>query len=189
MPGNLIPVAITAPFLVFAIQEIVRVGVTGKAIILAFSFLIVGWLAVNFLGLIGNRSLRRVIEMRFKDQYGYDQTEKWFVGFSRPGKVGLLDPHEDLGFLILRDDVLEFFGEQHQIAVPWALIQSASKRPNIHTWLGLGGWVAIEAQDGDRAMRLQIEPRVRATHFGNNRLRPVLIAAIEQRLRPKENQA
>ncbi|MFM9873203.1 MAG: hypothetical protein ACKVQS_07030, partial [Fimbriimonadaceae bacterium] len=107
----MIPVLITAPLLVLAIHETTRYGVTGKAVGFSVAFFGVGWLAVNFLGLIGNGSLRRAIDLKFKDRYEYDTDERFFVGFSRPGKYGLLDPHEDLGFLVFRKSGLEFFGE------------------------------------------------------------------------------
>lgn len=182
IPGNLIPVLITAPFLVFAVQEVSRYGVTGKAVGLSLGFLGSGWLAVNFLGLIGNSSLRRAIEMKFKDRYEYDSVERFFVGFARPGKYGLLDPHEDLGFLVFREDALEFFGEAHHLELNWNSIVGVKKRANIHSWLGLGGWVSVEAKVGEKSVRLQIEPRVRSTHWGNARLRKKMIDEISARI-------
>jgi len=182
IPGNLIPVLITAPFLVLAVQEITRFGVTGKAVGLSLAFLGFGWLAVNFLGLMGNGSLKKAIEMKFKDRYEYDSDHRYFVGFSRPRKYGLLDPHEDLGFLVFRKTGLEFFGEVHQIELDWKVIKSVSKRPNIHSLLGLGGWVAVEAMIGEKQVRLQIEPRVKGTHWGNARLRKKLVDEIAAKI-------
>ncbi len=184
IPGNLIPVLITVPFLVLAVQEITRFGVTSKAIWWSLGFLFVGWLAVNFLGLMGNGSLRRAIDMKFKDRYEYDIDPRYFVGFSRPGKYGLLDPHEDLGFLVFRESGLEFFGEVHEIELDWHLIKKVSKRANIHSWLGLGGWVSVEAMVGDKPVRLQIEPRVKATHWGNARMRKQFIDDISAKITP-----
>lgn len=181
IPGNILPVLITLPFLILSLQEIARYGPSVKGFAFGLAFFVVGWLAVNFLGLIGNSSLRKSIEMRFKDRYEYDTDEKYFVGFSRPGRHGLLDPHEDLGFLVFRERGLEYFGEGHQIELDWNQIYSVGKRPNIHSWLGLGGWVSIEANVGDKDVRLQIEPRVKATHFGNSRLRSQFIQEISKR--------
>jgi hypothetical protein len=182
IPGNLIPVLITAPFLVLAVQEITRFGVTTKAIGFSVMFVAFGWLAVNFIGLIGNSSLRKAVEMKFKDRYEYDSDHRYFVGFARPGKYGLLDPHEDLGFLVFRDTGLEFFGEVHQIELDWGSITKVGKRRNIHSWLGLGGWVSIEAVVGDKAVRLQVEPRVKGTHWGNARLRKSLVDEIVSKI-------
>lgn len=181
IPGNLIPVLITLPFLGLALQEMAQYGATLKGFLYGIAFLVVGWLAVNFLGLMGNGSLRRAIELRFKDTYEYDNHEKFFVGFSRPGHHGLLDPHEDLGFLVFRESGLEFFGEVHKIELDWDQITEVRKRPNIHSWLWLGGWISIEARVEEKDVRLQIEPRVRATHFGNARYRKVLIRQILER--------
>ncbi|ARU41861.1 hypothetical protein CCB80_12210 [Armatimonadetes bacterium Uphvl-Ar1] len=182
IPGNLIPVLLSFPLLGLSVQEIVRFGVTPKGILLGLAFFVVGWMGVNFLGLFGNRGLRHAIEMRFKDEYEYDKSERFFAGFSRPGKYGLLDPHEDLGFLVFRDEELEFFGEVHHVSLPYSAIKGVGKRANIHSLLGLGGWVAVDAEVGGKLVRLQVEPRVKATHWGNSRLRKEWISKIAEKI-------
>lgn len=182
IPGNLIPLLLAAPFLVICIRELAF----GKRLDLAawygLGFLGIGWLAVNFIGLIGNSRLKLALEHRFKDEYEYDQSERLFAGFSRPGKYGLLDPHEDVGFLVFREAELEFFGEVHRVSVPYGMVRRVYRRANIHSILGLGGWVAIDAEVGGKTIRLQVEPRVKNTHWGNARLRKQWIQMIESKI-------
>lgn len=187
IPGNLIPALLAAPFLVVSVDELARHGPTAKGLFLGLGFLAVGWLAVNFIGLIGNASLRRAVEMRFKDTYGFDRARKWFVGFSRPGHRGLLDPHEDVGFLVFRDGLLEYFGERYRYEIPFADVRAVKKRPNVHSVLGLGGWVSVEAEAGGKPVRLLVEPRERPTHWGNARLRNVLTAKILEQIHTPQN--
>lgn len=185
LPGNLIPVVLVLPILWLAIQETSRNGLTVKTVLLAAAFFAFGWLSVNFLGLIGNRGLKRKLDFRYRNEFPEDHSKRIFVGFSRPGKHGLLDPHEDLGWLVFQDSGLLFWGEKHQIELPWSVIQSVSKRRNIHSWIGLGGWVAIEALVGDKKIRLQVEPRVKTTHWGNNHYRNLLISDLDAILAEK----
>lgn len=185
IPGNVVPAACAAPFLILAVDELARHGPTPKALGLAIAFIAVGWLAVNFFGLCGNRGLRKAVELGFKDSYAYDQAEKWFVGFSPPGRKGLLDPHEDLGFLVFRPQGLEYFGERHQYQIAWEDIRSVRKRPNIHSILGLGGWVSVEAEAAGKPVRLLVEPRERATHWGNARMRKKLVKSISDHIPPR----
>ncbi|MFM9872119.1 MAG: hypothetical protein ACKVQS_01485, partial [Fimbriimonadaceae bacterium] len=70
----------------------------------------------------------------------------------------------------------------HQIELDWGSITNVRKRANIHSLLGLGGWVSVEAMVGEKAVRLQIEPRVKATHWGNSRLRRKLIEEISAKI-------
>jgi len=178
LPGNLIPVVLVLPLLWLAIQETSRYGLTVKGALLGLAFIVCGWFSVNFIGLIGNGGLRRKMDFRYRNTFPEDHSKRYFVGFSRPGKHGLLDPHADLGWLVFLDSGLSFWGEDHQIELPWDVIESVSKRRNIHSWLGLGGWIAIDAVIGGKKMRLQVEPRVKPTHWGNNKLRTQLIKEI-----------
>ncbi len=171
LAGNFIPLALSLPLLALALQETVRFGPTARGGLLTLAFLAVGWLSVNLFGLVGNRSLRKKLDFLYRDRFGADPAPRHFVGFARPGKFGLLDPHEDIGWLIYRNSSLDYWGEQFQFELPCPAISGVGLRRNFHSLLGLGGWIAIDAELGGKPIRLLVEPRERGTHWGNARLR------------------
>lgn len=152
----------------------VRTGDTlGPALAWVVASPIVGWLAGNAFGLLGNGALRREIAQRIPHP-----RSAVFVGFASPGYWGLWDAHEDVGFLYWTDDRIVFSGERTQVVLPRAGVHRVCFRPNPHTWVLLGGWVCVEAEvDGKRA-RLLVEPRERPTLIGNARLARQLIREL-----------
>lgn len=173
LAGNLLPLIFALPLLALALQEIVRNGPTSRAFLYTLGFFVIGWLAVNFLGLVGNRSLRRKMDFRYRDEFGADPDPRQFVGFARPGKFGLLDPHEDVGWLVYRNSTLDYWGEQFQFQIPYASVVAVSLRRNFHSLLGLGGWLSVDAEVGGSPVRLLVEPRESAVHIVNSRARKV----------------
>ncbi|MFN3683140.1 MAG: hypothetical protein ACK41F_04295 [Fimbriimonadaceae bacterium] len=174
MAGNLLPVALAAIPLLIGIRLAIRTGDTlGPALAWVAASPIVGWLAANLFGLVGNGALRREVAQRVPHPRA-----ALFVGFASPGHWGLLDAHEDVGFLYWTEDRIVFAGERAQVVLPRSGVRRVGFRPNPHTWALLGGWVCVEAEvDGKRA-RLLIEPRERATLIGNARLSRRLIREL-----------
>lgn len=121
--------------------------------------LVLGWMAVNVLGLTGNRVMKKEMLRRLMAERGDTSSPRWFVGFARPKFRGLLDPHEDVGWLILESDRIVYWGESRRIELHRDQIVRVHVRPNIHTIVGLGRWVAVEAVLDGRPARLLIEPR------------------------------
>lgn len=123
-----------------------------------------GWLSLNLFGLTGNRKLRKELIKRFGE---HKRLPHWFVGFARPSYRSALDPHEDLGFLMLHADELEFEGDSFRIALQKQDITRIHFLPNTHSLLLLGRWIAIEGTVESKSVRMLIEPRERGTLIGN----------------------
>ncbi|HTQ11773.1 MAG TPA: hypothetical protein VMI31_17055 [Fimbriimonadaceae bacterium] len=168
--GNLIPVAFMAPFAIAGILLMVSLHqINALGVALCLLSLVAGWLAVNRFGLFGNERLRRQIQTRVLGESGRDASKGIFVGFARPAFVGLLDAHEDLGFLFLDQDELAFIGEVHQATVRRQDVLGVRFRANVHSTLGLGRWVGIEAIHKGKRVRLLVEPREAKTLLGNRK--------------------
>lgn len=178
--GNLLPLLLGLPFAGLAGWEVVQNGPTFAALGLAVAWTATTWLATNFLGLLGNRHMKRATELRLKAQ-GVDLAdERWFVGFARPSYRGALDPHEDIGWLNLRSDEVEFIGTTERFQLDRAMVTAIRLRPNPHSWVGLGGWVSIEGKAGDTEIRMLIEPRDHSTLWANRKLRRRLYARLKE---------
>jgi hypothetical protein len=59
-------------------------------------------------------------------------------------------------------------------------VQGVRYRPNVHTALGLGRWVSVEAKQNGKPVRLLIEPRESNTLLANRRLGKELRTRIEE---------
>lgn len=168
--GNLLPLIVVGPGLALCLNEVVSKGLTPLFWAFIAGTLVFGWLAVNFFGLTGNSSMKAELTARFEKEHPNDRREKWFVGFARPIFKSYLDPHEDVGFLVLDAGRLLFLGESRRVELHRDQITSVGFRANIHSWLGLGRWVTVEAVLDGKPGRLMIEPRERKTLIGNRRL-------------------
>jgi len=168
--GNLIPIVLALPFAGVGLLRIQQTNQTlGDGLIWLVAMPAVGWLAVNLFGHFENGAIRDAMRARLLRD-GVDLGDsRTFVGFARPGRSGLLDPHEDVGFLITRSDAIEFVGETHRVRVPRTAVVRVRFRPNIHSWVGLGRWVSVEGTLDGTPIRLLVEPRERPTLLGNRR--------------------
>jgi hypothetical protein len=90
-----------------------------------------------------------------------------FVGVATPRYSSMLDPHEEVGYLIAQPDRLEFHSETKTIEVFREQVKRIRFRPNVHTLLGLGRWVSVEGTADGKPIRLLIEPRDKPTLLGN----------------------
>jgi hypothetical protein len=118
--------------------------------------------------------MRRLLEARIKEK-----EHRWFVGFASPKFTGVLDAHEDVGFLIFRKDALVFAGDSRRVEMPKEAVVRVVFRPNVHTIVGLGRWVCVEGVVKGQPVRMFVEPRERPTMLGNLRLSSKLRAEIE----------
>lgn len=162
--------AVIGPGLALCLNEVVSKGLTLWFWAYIAGTLAFGWLAVNFLGLTGNASMKAELTRRYEKDHPHDRREKWFVGFARPTFKSYLDPHEDVGFLVLDSSRLLFLGESRKVELHRDQITGIGFRANIHSWLGLGRWVTVDAVLDGKPGRLMIEPRERKTLIGNRRL-------------------
>src|SRR5690348_1714143 len=98
--GNLIPLFCLLPLVVAGVLLMVKAGsATTLGVALCTGGLLIGWAAVNQFGFFGNDALQKEIKRTVLGKATRDASKGIFVGFARPAYVGLLDAHEDLGFL------------------------------------------------------------------------------------------
>ncbi|MCX7801045.1 MAG: hypothetical protein N2109_11980 [Fimbriimonadales bacterium] len=163
LAGNLLPMALAAVPMAEGLRIALRTGdTTGAALHWVAGSCVVAWLGANFFGLAGNGSLRREVGRSIP----HPRTA-WFVGHAPSGSWGLLDPHEDVGFLYWTEDRIVYSGERNQVVLPRGSVRRVRFRANPHTWALLGGWVSVEGTVDGRAARMLVEPRERPTLLGN----------------------
>lgn len=138
------------------------------------------WIALNFLGLLGNEMMRGELARQLGRERGPLTEEVFFAGIARPKFTSALDPHEDVAFLILHPDALEVYGEQIKLSIPRGAITGIRRRPNVHSLVGLGGWVEVQYLSPDGPTALRIEPRVHHTLLKNQAERRQLQKKLEQ---------
>ncbi len=166
--GNLLPALLSLPFGVVGFILMLKDGqMIGRGLYWFALWPVAGIVCVNFLGLYQNRQMRKVLEKRLSAPLGEPKLAVWFAGFARPAFKDVLDPHEDVGFFVVREDRVEFLGENIRVEVKKAEIQGIGFRPNVHTLLCLGGWLSIDGVVDGTRVRLLIEPRERKTLLGN----------------------
>ena len=165
--GNVLPLVVASPLLY---QAAVAYGRGGPSVVLIYwiaAFLAGAWVALALMGYVGNGSMRREMSRRMHIDRPFDRTERYFVGFARPVFRSALDPHEDVGFLVLHPDRLEFWGSERKATLEREAIAGVCFRPNTHSLVGLGRWVSVEAVVEGKPVRLLVEPRGKATLLGN----------------------
>ena len=160
--GNLLPAIFFLPLVAWGVVWMYQHdSILGLGLWLVIGGTAVGWLALNLFGLLGNAFMRREIKRNLTARGINFNAPNFFVGFARPRFFSILDAHEDLGYLFLRDEEIEFVGEDHRISLPRNQIQGIRFRPNVHTWVGIGRWISIEGKVKNLPVRLNIEPRER----------------------------
>lgn len=178
--GNLVPALLAFPFLGAGLAIMYRQGqVFGWGLWLAIAFPLILWLAVNRFGLYQNRKMRREMQQRLRAERPKLTSRRFFVGAATPRHAGLLDPHEDVGYLILHDDKIEFFGEKIHASMQRAELESVVFAPNVHSIAGLGRWIRLKGHADGKPIRLDVELREKDTLLGNRRLGSELKKRIE----------
>jgi hypothetical protein len=168
MMGNLIPALVATPFAVYGIWWMSTTSqISGRGFWIFAMAPPLGWLAMNYFGLHQNKRLRKELLNRLSSSKGLGRNKRYFVGIATPRFTSLLDPHEDVGFLILHEDRLEFYGDRMNLSIDKSEVSGLEYRANAHSLLGLGRWISIEGRVVDSPIRLQVEPRERQTLLGN----------------------
>lgn len=177
--GNLVPALFWLPPNIAGLFVIVRQSnPLGPGLGLLVLGLVVGWLSLNVFGFWDNTRMRG--EMRaFLQKSGVDWSQGIFVGFSTPAHQGLVDAHEDVGYLLFRGDELLFLSETRTIRILRSQVTNARFRSNVHSLLGLGRWISIEGKLPTGPMRMLVEPREHTTLLANRQYGRELLAKIE----------
>jgi len=179
--GNLLPGLLAAPFGFWGLYSMWRTGeILGRGLLWLTLVPIVGWISVNFLGLYQNRAMRKEMDLRLRTERPNPPYRRYFVGMATPAFRGLLDPHEDVGYLLLHNDKVEFFGERIRVEIARSEVKEIRVRPNVHSMIGLGRWVSIEASVDGKDARLMVELRQRPTLFGNLLMSRTLVKKLHK---------
>lgn len=158
------------------------VEMIGNLVIATLTFVVSTWLFTNLLGQFENGAMRHELIRSSIKRREPCRSPHYFVGFASPGYRNALDPHEDVGFIYLKPERLEFFGDANEVSIPRDSVSQVRFRPSPHTYVGLGRWICVEGEIKGRKIRLLIEPRERPTLLGNfifsNRLKKEIEAWV-----------
>lgn len=169
--GNLWPVLVSLPFTALGLWLIYQESnLLSRWLGLVVLGGIVAAVSLNWLGCLDNARMKAEFLEAYRARVGSLKGEKFFVGFAQPGFSSLLDPHQDIGFLSIDQDQIDFVGELFQVRLARKDCVSVSFRPNPHSLLGYGGWICIEGKQSGTPFRLQIEPREKSTLIQNKKL-------------------
>ena len=196
--GNLLPALFAVPPMALGVLQLIRAGQTfGPGLYWVAAGPVFGWVAMNFLGLFQNGAMRRHMLREYRAERGEDGLEKVFVGMASPVYSSIVDPHEDVGFLVVHEGgaagtltgqaqptpsgtwTIEYWGERKKVSLRREQITGIHFRPNAHTFVGLGGWISIDGVADGRPVRLLIEPREKDTLLGNVRFAKQLRKRLE----------
>lgn len=188
--GNLIPMLFWLPLMGAGVLVTVQTGqILGWGLALVCAAQVAAWLVLNWTGLFDNRRMRKALEKEFAILKPHFRGFKAFVGFSSGKHPSILDPHEDVGFLLLSAEHLEFVGDTQMLALTRAQIFGVRFRPNVHSLVGLGRWISIEGRTDGQPFEWRVEPRDRDSLIGNLVLGRALKSRIENWLQRREPQA
>lgn len=169
--GNLLPLVAGLPFSLLGLAWVIRdENLLSPGLGLLALAVLVSGVSLNWLGSPINPKMKAEFLALYGPRLARRPPDRTFVGFARPGNTSLLDPHQDVGFLCLSDDAIEFVGELYQARVNRKDCQTIRFRSNPHSALRLGRWVSIEGVTDGRPFRLLVEPREKGTLFQNRRL-------------------
>lgn len=174
--SNLTPLVAVAPFPALA-WYLDRLQKPMFALVVWCLCPIILWLGINFFGLFQNRAIRKELSVRISaDMMG----RAVFVGFSRPNRTQLIHHHEDVGWLILNPDSIEFIGDAQHHKIEKASVKSVRTKWNINTILGLGRWVCIDGVVESKPVRMLLESREKNSLLANFRFTKQLCIRIAQ---------
>lgn len=186
--GNLVPAFFSMPLavaglLMMASQARDSGQILGSGLLVFFLSFPVGWFAVNLFGLFQNTQIHREMRLRLQASGRFESVPTHFVGFASPSYVGLLDPYEDVGFVLMHPDRLEFVGDSLRLSLKRDHVTRVRLRPNLYTFLGLGCWIVIDGLVGDVPIQMRMGLRERPTLLGNLLLAPRFRKELEDWIR------
>ena len=178
--GNLIPAFFCLPLFVAGIVVFFdsQAKNLGPSLGLIFGGVAIGWVALNLFGLFGNGEMRQALARQYGREVGRPTGHLVFVGVARPSYRNIWDPHEDIAFLSICADHLEFYGEQLRLDMPRGTITGFRFARNMHSWLLLGRWIVVEGTHSNNPFALYLEPRQHSTLLGNRAYSKALMAEL-----------
>lgn len=166
--GNLVPALFWLTPTAIGVAWVMRTNqVFGPGLWLVLAGLVLGWLGLNYFGLFENGRLRRDSIRNLSLRRPPPPGPVVFVGCASQKHRSLLDAHEDVGFLSMGPDELEFIGDSIRMRLLREQVMEVRFRVNVHTLVGLGRWVSVEGMIAGKHVRMLLEPRERDTMLGN----------------------
>ncbi len=163
--------------------------IIGKGLLVLGLAQVAAWLTLNWTGLFDNRRMRKALGKELAVLKPGFRGFSAFVGFASPRHTSMLDPHEDVGYLLLTPEAIEFIGDARTIVVKRSQIFGVRFKANIHSVLGLGRWISIEGRMEGKPFEMLFEPRDRDTLIGNLLLGKTLKIRIDNWLKRNEPRA
>lgn len=168
--GNLLPFLVWLPI---ASAGLVVMTVTAELLGIGLLLLVLatlaGWITLNITGLFENRRMKLSLQRLLVARGDGDVDNCPFVGFCSPRYRGVLDAHEDVGYLRFLSDRLEFISETRIVEFQKDQIDRVKLRPNVHSLVGLGRWVSVEGTLQGKPLRMLLEPRDHDSMLANLR--------------------
>jgi hypothetical protein len=121
--------------------------------------LVVGLIVFHYTGLFQNARMRTAMAKRAERLPEWEGAERFFVGYATRGYAGALDPHEDVGWLLLSPDELVFEGERYRFRYPRRGIGRVGRSFGVHSLVGVSWVSAIAVADDGAAASLRFESR------------------------------
>jgi hypothetical protein len=178
--GNIVPMLF---WILPTVGGVIWVFLSGKILGPGFWVLIggqvLGWISLNLFGLYENGRIKRDSMRNLALRRPPAPGPVIFVGCASTRHHSLLDAHEDVGFLAFGPHEIEFIGDDRRMRILREQIQKVHFQPNVHSIVGLGRWISIEATINGLPVRLLLEPRERNTLLGNFMLSGWLRQVIE----------
>lgn len=146
--------------------------------------LLVGLVVFHFTGLWDNAKMREALRERYRAEPLWEDGHRFFVGFASASYEGLLDPHQDVGWLLLTGSRLVFLGDRFQFDFALTDIYRLERGFSAHTLLG-SGWQLLRGAREKREFVLRFESRDADRVFGlcaaNRHLERALRAWLDRR--------
>ncbi len=169
--GNLLPLLLGAPFFIYGVILARQTHVLiGKDLIFLAIGVLLPTLFLNWLAMVGNKSIKTSFYARHSRAFHKpDALDSFFCGMAWPEFSSLLDPHQDVGYLTLDKGEVHYFGEQFRFQIEIKDISSIRWKKNPHSFLGLGGFLAITWSDQGKTEVVFLESRNESNLLANKK--------------------
>lgn len=178
--GNVMPLIVAGPLLAFGLWWMYRAGkVGGAGLYFLGAAVVVGWFMLNWFGLYQNAAMKQQMSWRLGESLKDLPSRRYFVGVASPNFRGMIDPHEDVGYLLIYKDRIDYYGESMRASFRRSEVRGFETRPNIHSAIFMGGWVVIRAERDGKPLELRIEMREKPFLRSNRALNRMLLRRLK----------
>ncbi len=119
------------------------------------------WIGINFLGFFENSKIEAELRARLKVDDGE------MIGFVFDRRADALDAHAEIGLMHISGGSIRITTEERLLSLK---ISSVRREPNIHSLVGLGGWIRAETDQGSIKIESRKYPTMLASARETNRL-------------------